>query len=342
MPTGFVFEEIFFKHNLAGHPENANRLVAIFRYLKEHNLLSALTRLPSRPATEEELLRCHHPYYIELVERVSREGGGRLDADTYTNEFSYDAARHAAGGLVELVSAVIDGTLGNAFALVRPPGHHAVPMQAMGFCLFGTVAIAARAAQAEKGLARIAIIDFDVHHGNGTQDILDDDPTILFVSSHQYPFYPGTGGLEEIGVGKGKGTKVNIPLVPHTGDAGFERLYGEVVVPLIRRFQPELILVSAGFDAHWQDPLADIGLSLAGYHKLCHSLIDLAAELCDGRIVFTLEGGYNLDVLAPGVGNTFRALMASKATCDDPIGAHPYAEPDVSGLLGQLKKIHKL
>jgi acetoin utilization deacetylase AcuC-like enzyme len=284
---------------------------------------------------------CHHPRYIQLVEETCMNGGGMLDPDTYTNTFSYDAALHAAGGLTALTEAVVNGELDNGFALVRPPGHHAIPMRAMGFCLFGNVAIAARAAKFNMGLERVAIVDFDVHHGNGTQAILNEDPDVLFISSHQYPYYPGTGDVAEIGVGPGEGTIVNLPLPVMTGNEGFKQLYGEVAFPIIRRFAPQLILVSAGFDAHWEDPLANISLSLTGYAWLCQNLIDLAGELCEGRIVFTLEGGYNLDVLAPGVGNVFRLLMGDTAI-DDPIGPSPWHEPDVSNLLARLKKTHRL
>ncbi len=341
MATGLVFDQSFTLHDFPGHPENANRLKAIIKYLKAYDFLPKLKLVTSREATVEEITRCHHPRYMQLVEEVSRNGGGRLDADTYTNHFSYDAAMKAAGGVVDLVKAVVGGQLDNGFALVRPPGHHAVPSRAMGFCLFGNVAVAARAARLDMGLERVAIIDFDVHHGNGTQDILYEDPDILFISSHQYPFYPGTGGLDEIGSGQGQGTTVNLPVSPGTGDEGFKRLYGEVVFPVVRRFQPDLILVSAGYDAHWEDPLADVGLSLTGYSRLCQDIIDLAADLCQGRIVFVLEGGYNLDVLSAGVGNTFRSLLSDSAI-DDQIGVSPWREPDVSGLLGQLKKIHQL
>lgn len=211
----------------------------------------------------------------------------------------------------------------------------------MGFCLFGNVAIAARAAMADKGLDRVAIIDFDVHHGNGTQAILDDDPSVMFISSHQYPFYPGTGSINDIGTGKARGTKLNLPLMAKTDDEGFRRLYDEIVFPMLRRFQPELILVSVGFDAHWKDPLANIDLSLAGYNWLTENLIALADELCQGRIVFTLEGGYDVEVLAPGVGNVFRALMRDD-NYDDELGQSFWAGIDVSGLIYQLKQIHNL
>ncbi len=341
MTTGYVFEEVFTQHNLPHHPENARRLSAIMSYLTQKGLLAQLTQIRSRSATPDELMHGHHPNYIELVEETCRFGGGMLDADTYTNEFSYKAASHAVGGLIELTAAVLNGELDNGFALVRPPGHHAIPGRAMGFCLFGTVAIAARAARRAMGVERVAIVDFDVHHGNGTQAILNEDPDFLFVSSHQYPYYPGTGALNETGLGPAEGTIVNIPLSVMIGDEGFKILYGETVFPIVRRFQPELILVSAGFDAHWDDPLANIGLTLTGYHWLCRSLIELAEELCQGRIVFTLEGGYNLDVLAPGVGNVFQALTGNSEP-DDPVGPSPWAEPDVSNLLTEVKKVHQL
>jgi len=341
MSTGYVFEDIFSKHDLPAHPENARRLAAIMAYLEDHDILPRLVKVPARLASNEELARCHHVRYVQLVKETSRNGGGMLDPDTYSNQFSFDAAGQAAGGLVDLTGAVIDRRLDNGFALVRPPGHHATPIKAMGFCLFGTVAVAARAARLDHGLERVAVVDFDVHHGNGTQAILDEDPTILFVSSHQYPFYPGTGALADIGHGSARGTKVNLPLSPGVGDEGFRRLYGEVVFPLLRRFQPELILVSAGFDAHWDDPLANIGLSLTGYFELCQKLVDLAAEVCGGRIVFTLEGGYNLKVLAAGAGNLFRALLGDSQV-DDPLGPSPWPEPDVSGLVAELKQTHHL
>jgi acetoin utilization deacetylase AcuC-like enzyme len=341
MATGYVFDEVFTRHDFPGHPESAARLLAIMDYLNRNGLLSRLTPVPSRPATRTELMRCHHPRHIERVEEISRRGGGMLDADTYTNAFSYEAAARAAGGLVDLTAAVLNGQLDNGFALVRPPGHHATPARAMGFCLFSTVAVAARAARFDYGLERVAIVDFDVHHGNGTQDVLIEDPTALFVSSHEYPYYPGSGAIDEIGQGQARGATVNIPVSMGVGDTGYKRLYSQVVFPILRRFQPELILISAGFDAHWDDPLANIGLSLTGYQWLCESLIELAAELCQGRIVFTLEGGYNLEVLALGVGNTFRALLGD-AVSEDPLGPSPWREPDVSALLAKLKIIHEV
>jgi len=341
MTTGYVYERIFHKHNWPDHPENAKRLNAMIGYLEAHQILPRLKHIPSREAKIHELQRCHHPLYIEHVEDTCRFGGGMLDADTYTNKFSFEAAAHAAGGLIELCRAVVTGELDNGFALIRPPGHHATPNRAMGFCIFGNTPIAARAMQNGVGVERAAIVDFDVHHGNGTQAILEEDPSIMFVSSHQYPFYPGTGSVREVGTGPAKGTKVNLPLTPFMGDEDVKALYSQIVFPLLRRFQPELIIVSAGFDAHWDDPLANIGLTLTGYHWLVTSLINLAAEICNGKIVFALEGGYNLNVVAPAVGNTFRALLGD-TDFDDPLGVSPWVEPDVAPLLAQLKIIHGL
>ncbi|MBN1992808.1 MAG: histone deacetylase [Anaerolineae bacterium] len=341
MPTGYVFDEIFTKHDFPGHPENAYRLRAVMDYLAKQEILSKLILIPARPATREELMYGHRPDYIDRVEKICRNGGGMLDPDTYTNEFSYQAAIYAVGGLIDLTMAVLKGELDNGFALIRPPGHHATPDRAMGFCLFGNIALAARAACRDGGLQRVAIVDFDVHHGNGTQAILNEDPAVFFVSSHQYPFYPGSGDVTDTGIGDAQGTKVNIPLRAKTGDEGFKRLYGEIVFPMLRHFKPELILVSIGFDCHWKDPLANIELSLGGYYWLCQNLVNLADELCQGRIVFTLEGGYDLEVLAPGVGNVFRTLLKN-SDYNDGLGASMWAEADVSKLIAQLKQIHDL
>jgi acetoin utilization deacetylase AcuC-like enzyme len=341
MPTGYVYDDIFLKHFLPGHPESPDRLRAILAQLDRDALLPELTAVPTRMASSAELRRCHEAQYIATVETVSRKGGGHLDLDTYATAHSFEAAARAAGGLIDLTRAVVSGALDNGFALVRPPGHHATENRAMGFCLFNNVALAARAAQAEMGLGRVAIVDFDVHHGNGTQDIVANDPTVFFVSSHQYPHYPGTGRGEDIGFGPALGTKANLPLSPGVGDRGFQTLYQDLVIPLIRRFQPQLILVSAGFDAHWDDPLANLGLSLSGYFWLAQGLIGLATELCQGRIVFTLEGGYNLQVLAPAVANTFRALLG-RTDFEDPLGPSSWEEPTVLPLLAELRNLHRL
>lgn len=341
MATGYVYDEVFLKHNLHGHPENRARLEQTVALLEKTGMLDRLTRILARPATRTELTRVHRPSYVDQVQAMSEGGGGYLDPDTYTNADSFQAALMAAGGLVEATLAVVDRRLDNAFALVRPPGHHALPARGMGFCLFGNVAIAAQAARQDRGLGRALIVDFDVHHGNGTQAMVEDDPAIAFVSTHQYPYYPGTGAAREIGRGAGEGTVLNMPLAPGAGDKVFQELYQQVLIPFARRFSPDLILVSAGFDAHWDDPLAGLGLCLAGYAWLARTLVSLADELCDGRIVFTLEGGYHLDVLSHGVLNTFHALLGD-ATVEDPLGPSRWAEPDVAGYIASLRQLHGL
>ncbi|MCP4404749.1 MAG: histone deacetylase [bacterium] len=337
--TGYVYDPVFLKHTQAGHPENAQRLEVILKELNGSGLLASLRQIPARAATAEEITAVHPVSRIKRVREISRAGGGYLDPDTYTTPATYDAAVTAAGSVTALTLGVIDGTIANGFALVRPPGHHATSRRAMGFCIFNNVAIAAKAAQIQRGLERIAIVDFDVHHGNGTQDIFEDDSAVLYISSHQYPHYPGTGSVEEIGRGAGKGGLLNIPLSSGMGDDAVKALYTEVLTPVLRRFQPRLILVSAGYDCHWNDPLASLGLSLEGITWISHTLVDLAEELCSGRIVFALEGGYSPAVLSLGVANSFRALLAQRDVVD-PFGPSPRREPDAAELLVRLKQFH--
>jgi len=341
MATGYVYDEIFLKHNLASHPENRTRLERTRALLEETGMLDRLTHIPARPATREELTRVHRPAYVDQVEQISDRGGGYLDPDTYTSADSFQAALMAAGGLIEATLAVIDGRVHNAFALVRPPGHHAMPARGMGFCLFGNVAIAAQAARLDRGLDRVLIVDFDVHHGNGTQAMVGDDPAFGFVSTHQYPYYPGTGAASEVGHGPGQGTVVNMPLSPGAGDQVFRNLYQQILIPFAHRFAPDLILVSAGFDAHWDDPLAGLTLSLGGYAWITRTLVSLAESLCCGRIVFALEGGYHLDVLSQGVLNTFYALLGDE-TEEDPLGPAAWKEPDITDYIASLRQLHGL
>jgi acetoin utilization deacetylase AcuC-like enzyme len=304
-------------------------------------MLPRLSLLEPRPATIEELERVHTSTHVGLVQRVAQSGGGHLDPDTYTSSRSFDAALMAAGGLVRAVEAVLAGEIANGFALVRPPGHHATPTRAMGFCLFNNVAVAARAALASGQVERILIVDFDVHHGNGTQDIFADDPAVFYFSTHQYPHYPGTGRWNETGRDTGVGTLLNVPLPSQVGDAGYAQVFAELAWPLAERFRPDLILVSAGYDAHWSDPLAQMNLSLTGYAWLEQELADMARQLCGGRIVWTLEGGYQLDVLAYGVLNSLYAMLGED-TIADPLGPSPYSERPVDALITRLKGVHAL
>ena len=341
MTTGYVYDEVFLKHDMPGHPENRQRLEAIMGRLAESGALQRLVHIPARPATREELERAHHPRYVDSVQAMAEGGGGTLDPDTYVSAGSFDAAVMAAGGAIEATRAVLDGRVNNAFALVRPPGHHAMPGHGMGFCLFGNIALAALAARRARGVERILIVDFDVHHGNGTQAIVQDDPAICFVSTHQFPYYPGTGALSEIGSGAARGTLVNMPLSPGAGDRTLLTLYEQVLTPVAHRFRPELVLVSAGYDAHYDDPLAGLTLSLVGYAWLARTLVALADDLCGGRIVFVLEGGYHSDVLPNGVLNTFYALLGD-STIMDPLGPSPWPEPEIDAYVASLRQLHNL
>jgi len=334
LTTVYCFDPLFLEHNLTGHPENRARLEHVMATLAATGLLDRMALLRPRPVDVELLTHVHSEDHVTTVRRLAGRGGGRLDADTYVGLASYDAALLAAGGAVELVRAVLDGRAHNGFALLRPPGHHATRERGMGFCLFNNVAVAAQAALDECGLERVLIVDWDVHHGNGTQDIFYDSPQVLYFSTHQYPHYPGSGHWRERGEGAGLGFTVNVPLSSGVGDGGFRRIFAELLTPLAERFRPELILVSAGYDAHWADPLAGLFLSLAGYWQIAQTLVGLAERLCEGRVVVVLEGGYNLTVLAHGVADTCRALLGDPASGPDPLGACPWPERPVDDVLG--------
>ena len=324
MKAGLVYDPIYLEHDTGDHVENSHRLVEAMSHLKETGIRERLISLPARPASLEEVELIHAPEYISHVKSKAEKGGGWLDPDTLLSPKSYAAALYAAGGVLVAVEAVMTGEVDNAFALVRPPGHHAVRDRAMGFCIFNNVAIAARFALRKFNLKRVLIADFDVHHGNGTQDAFYSDPGVLYFSTHQYPFYPGTGWMDETGTGKGEGTTVNFPMAAGWGDDEYLRAFNEVLVPAARRFEPQLILVSAGFDAHWADQLAMMRVSITGFAQMSMILKGLAAELCQAHLVFTLEGGYNLRVVASSIKATFDALLGSPEI-DDPLGKTPAA-----------------
>jgi acetoin utilization deacetylase AcuC-like enzyme len=330
-------------HTDPHHPEHSGRTEAIMQLLQQHDALAGLLRLQSQPATMEQVARVHRRELIERIQRASAIGGGFLGVDTYTTPESYEAAMLAAGSCCAAIDQLMSGQAGNGLAVVRPPGHHAESGRAGGFCLFNNVAVAARQAQAVHGAGRVAIVDFDVHHGNGTQEIFYEDESVLFISTHLYGafFYPGTGAMEETGRGRGRGYTLNVPLPPRVGDAGFDQLFSDVVAPKIAAFRPDLILVSAGFDAHWADPLAYAGLSLTGYATLCRHLLDMAAAHCHGRILFVLEGGYLLDALAYGVLNLVDVLRGREQV-RDPLGPLPHSEPPVTNILLRLRELHLL
>ena len=346
MTVAYCYHPVEQEHTQRGHPENKERLRETMDLLEQQGLLAKMAPVEATPIAMSHLERVHSLQYVDSVRSMSERGGGHLDPDTYVASRSYEAALMSAGGLVNLVDSVLEGKVTHGFNLMRPPGHHALTSRGMGFCIFNNVAIAARYAQTELGIERVLIVDFDVHHGNGTQDTFWGDPSVLFFSTHQYPYYPGTGDWREIGVGEGQGTTCNVPLRAGVGNEGYIRIFDELLWPLAERFRPQLILVSAGYDAHWQDPLAGMRLSLSGYVFLAQTLKMMAEELCGGRLVFTLEGGYHLQALAYAVLNTLRVLLgelsADEGKLLDPLGPYLHTETPVDSLLLQLKGVHRL
>jgi acetoin utilization deacetylase AcuC-like enzyme len=297
MRVGLYDDPIFREHDAgSGHPERPQRLEAVREGLKEAALESELELREPRPATREELLAVHTADHVELV-AGTKDRNHRFDPDTAAGPRSYEAALRAAGAVAGAVEEVLDGNLDRAFCVVRPPGHHATSGRAMGFCLFNNVAVGAASAL-ERGLERVAVVDPDVHHGNGTQQIFWEDPRVLYVSSHQFPFYPGTGAVDEVGEGPGRGFTVNLPMPGGLGDGGFSRAYREIVEPIGRAFDPQLVLVSAGFDAHEADPLGGMEVSAEGFAELMDVCVGLASGSAKGRVVAVLEGGYSLEGLA--------------------------------------------
>ncbi|MGP9789765.1 histone deacetylase family protein [Roseinatronobacter sp. NSM] len=294
----------------AGHPEQVARMAAIEAALAGADF-AALVRHDAPLASDAQVLRCHPEAYLDRIRRaIPAAGIYQLDADTHVSNGSLNAALRAAGGACAGVDMVLRGDVRNAFVGMRPPGHHAETATPMGFCLFGTVAIAARHAMEQHGLSRVAVVDFDVHHGNGTQDLLWDDSRALFISSHQMPLWPGTGASDERGA---HGNVINVPLAPGTDGATFRRVYEDIVLPQLDRFAPELVLISAGFDAHRDDPLAQLALQEQDFAWVTGALCDIAARHCDGRVVSVLEGGYDLPALSASVAAHVAVLMEQQA-----------------------------
>ena len=347
MSVGYVYDPIYLKHDTGQHVENAQRLVAVMTCLEESGLKQQLEYIKPRAATAEEIALVHSPELIAQIQVMAKKGGGWLDSDTVMSADSYQAALYAAGGLLRAAEVVLDGG-GSVFALVRPPGHHATSTQAMGFCLFNNLAIAARYALSKYKLERIAIIDFDVHHGNGTQDIFYDEPRVLYISAHESPLYPGTGSMEEIGSGDGEGTTINIPLPAGSSDTEYLEAFDQVIVPAVRRFAPQLVLVSAGYDPHWLERLAMMEVSVTGFARMTEIIKGLADELCDGRLIFALEGGYPLDSLAASVRATFDVLLGNTGIEDSLGQPQPgfkmrgFEPPDITSLIEQIKRLHNL
>ncbi len=305
-------------HDTGGHPEQPARMAAIERELSERGWLG-YERMKSPAVAESDLAAVHPRSYVEAIERISARGGGYLDADTVTSEGSFEAALHAAGGAVALVDLLLDGQASSAFSAHRPPGHHALPTRAMGFCLFNNVAVAATHALRSRGVERVMIFDWDVHHGNGTNDIFHASDEVLFISIHESPLYPGTGHAADVGIGDGSGYTVNLPVSAGADDALYRSLVDHVVVPLATAFEPEMVLISAGYDAHRDDPLATCNLSEEGFAQMTRSI----RRCCEGLgapLGAVLEGGYALDALARSVAVTLEELQAPVSAAEDDVG----------------------
>lgn len=298
LKTALITDRRYLKH-FAGraHPERPQRLEVMIE-MAERLERPGLSFYSPREATMEEIALCHGADYITLVERTAGVERCDFDPDTHASRDTFKTALLAAGGVLTAVEAVLDGAAQNAFAIVRPPGHHALPERAMGFCFFNNVAIAARWLLKRRGLRRVMVVDWDLHHGNGTQEIFYESPEVLYVSTHQFPHYPGTGSLDELGYGAAQGFTVNAPMPASFGDAEYLRVFDELLIPIGRIFKPEFVLISAGFDCHFSDPLGAMRVTEEGFAAMARRVKRLAAECCGGRMVAALEGGYDLQALA--------------------------------------------
>ena len=294
-------DPVFLQHETGKHPESAERLRTVTAHLKATGLPARFEPGKIVPATIEQLARVHSPGHLARVRQFSQDGGGRIEADTVVSSKSYDVALRAAGTVCDAVDRVLNNEHRRAVCLSRPPGHHALADDPMGFCLFNNVAVAARQAVAEHQLSRVLIVDWDVHHGNGTQDIFYDDAEIFFFSAHRFPFYPGSGTKEETGTGKGLGTVFNLPVTFGTPRREYLAAFEQLLSESARRCRPELVLISAGFDAHRLDPIGSLGLETEDFATLTKCVLDVADEYCGGQCVSLLEGGYNVQMLAESV-----------------------------------------
>jgi len=331
---GIVFDKRYLLHNTGAHVEVANRLRSIEEMLHKTGLLDRLKLIEPRFAKEEEILLNHTSSYIE---RLKNMGPGHLDADTVVSEKSYETALLAAGGCLNMVDAIMKEEIDNGFAFVRPPGHHAERERGMGFCLFNNIAITARYLIKNHKIQRIAILDWDVHHGNGTQNSFYGEEEVLYLSIHRSPCYPGTGSLFETGEGDGEGYTVNLPIPSGVGDRAYLQSFEELFIPKIKAYKPEIILVSAGFDSHCYDPLGGMEVSAAGFGEMTRMLIQAANTLCAGKIGLFLEGGYSLDGLAESVKEVLMVALG-----DEEVSKNLTDGINIDQIIDKAKSIHQL
>ncbi len=339
-----VIEDPRFRNHIApnGHPETAARLLAVGQALSEWEQRSpdTLERRAPRYASDEEILRIHTADHLRRIEEAVKHAPSQLDADTFVSAESFEVARLAAGSCVDLAIHVAKGESDCGFAALRPPGHHAEAGRAMGFCLFNGVAIAARALQQVVGIDKVLILDWDVHHGNGSQHSFAEDPSILYMSTHQFPFYPGTGAASEVGEGMGVGATVNIPMPPGCGDLEYIGVLQHLFTPIALEFDPDFILVSCGFDAHRCDPLGGMEISGAGFRSMTQIVREVAETTCDGRIAFILEGGYSAQGLAEGTTGVLAGMLESDAGPASPQPLDVLAGSNLQQILKSVSQVH--
>ena len=315
MTTGLLYDPIYLDHNTGfGHPERSERLSAALEYIKQQPFFEEIVPVLPRSAEPEWVQQIHTSRYMARAETACLRNSSHLDSlDVAISTRSFDVALQAAGGALELGDRVVSGALDNAFGLIRPPGHHAEQDMALGFCLFNNIAILARYLQTQHGLQKVLILDWDVHHGNGTQHTFEEDPSVFYVSLHQYPYYPGTGAVAETGKGRGRGATLNCPMPAGADDNDYQSAFTDRILPAVNAFGPEIVLISAGFDAHAADPLAQINLSTECYSWMSERMLEVADQHADGKLIALLEGGYDLKALAHSAAAHLRVLAGLKA-----------------------------
>jgi len=320
--TGIVKDQRYLQHSAgAYHPESPERLAAVHAMLDKPPISQKFIQIAPREATHKEIEMIHAPSYVEYIASTAGKDSVYLDADTATSPESYEIAKLAVGGLLNAIDAVMQKKVDNAFALVRPPGHHAEHDRAAGFCIFNNVAIGALHAINKYNLKKILIVDWDLHHGNGTQHSFEDDPRVLYFSTHQYPYYPGTGSLQEIGRGKGEGYTINVPLSTGADDAAFVKIFRKILQPAALQYKPDFVLLSAGFDTYFQDPLGGMRVTPKGFAALTRIMLDIADSCCEGRFVVVLEGGYHVMGLAESIKAVLEEMRGDTVCTEEQIVA---------------------
>ena len=340
--TAVLKDKSFLNHLIEpGHPESPQRLESIYAMLEGQAMAGLFETVAPRAATRDELALNHTPAYIDRIADTAGRPHVRLDPDTATSEGSWNAATRAAGAVLDGIDLIMDGRAANGFALVRPPGHHAESDRAMGFCLFNNIAIGARYCLQKHGLKRVLIIDWDIHHGNGTQHAFYREPKVLYFSTHQHPYYPGTGSVEEVGDGPGSGFTVNVPLSGGQADGDYEYIFKEILLPIAGSYRPEFVLVSAGYDIYSRDPLGTMDVSPRGFYRLTRMLRLMAEELCSGRLLFALEGGYNVAGITESVRQTLLGLSycAENSGCERDCSQRGQLLPGTLAMVEKTKRI---